>query len=347
MSPSPSQVAPRRVSAPWARWVTVLTVLAAFGLGCGSSSSAEPKPIDAPKPSSDGAVAAYGQHIYWIAGTTGRPDDLVRRFDTTTGKWEQIAAVTQARLHLAAATVGDRIVAVGGMADVGRHSDVVEIYETAKHAWTRTGKLPKAVSAPAAAAIGDVVYVFGGDEVLDPSLQSYDAASVATSAAIRDGGKTVAEIAPMPTAREEACAVAVGDRVYVLGGRMSKSGEDTAFPPATSAVEIYDPAKNAWTAGPEMPRSAVGYAALLGDELVFFGGEPLSTAEPMILEVASGVWRTGKPRDTKTVGDTVEGAVVIDGKLLVVTQVLRGLTEPSIPHVFGYDPRADSWTKVY
>jgi len=334
----------RNIAGTAVGFALALTVVA-----CGessASSSADPVAVDSPVDSSSGAIAASGDSIYWIAGTTGRPDSLVRRYSVGTKSWEKLADSTQARLNLGGVGIGNNIVAVGGMRNVGKFSDLVERYDISSHKWTQIAKLPTAVSSPAVTAASGLVYVFGGKEVKDARLQSYDVASVDMAVAISADGKTVSVLPPMLTARHAAAAVAVGQTIYVIGGRVSISGEDS-LPSSTNVVEIYDVASRSWREGPPMPKDAEGFAAALGSEIVFFGGGPLSPSTPMILDTTSGEWRVGAERDRDMIGSVISGVVAIDRKLYLLTRVLGEISEPSSPHVFEYAPKGDRWTKLY
>ena len=69
------------------------------------------------------------------------------------------------------------------------------------------------------------------------------------------------------------CSVGVGDKIYVIGGRVG-----SAFISGTSnnvdLVEMYDPATNLWTPRTRMPtaRSAIG-AGVYHNPILVAGGE--------------------------------------------------------------------------
>ncbi len=73
----------------------------------------------------------------------------------------------------------------------------------------------------------------------------------------------------MPTPRDHHGAGVLGGVLWVVGGRLGGS-----YARNLATVEGYDPARNAWSAGPPLPtaRSGVG-VAVLDRRLFVFGGE--------------------------------------------------------------------------
>jgi hypothetical protein len=90
-------------------------------------------------------------------------------------------------------------------------------------------------------------------------------------------------------------ACAVDGRVYVLGGCR-------AFGTGLADVEVYDPAANVWTVGPNMPESLYDFgAAVWRDSLVFTlgGGSWHPSAPPTaavwLFDPANSTWHPGTP----------------------------------------------------
>jgi len=71
--------------------------------------------------------------------------------------------------------------------------------------------------------------------------------------------------AHLPTLRDHLIVTAFAGKLYAIGGRYSNN---------LAAVEIYDPAADVWTSGPDMPtaRSGMGFAIIDG-QLHTFAGE--------------------------------------------------------------------------
>jgi len=116
--------------------------------------------------------------------------------------------------------------------------------------------------------VGGRLYVFGGGgprfvslnsvEVYDPKADRWEAA------------------APMPTLRSGAVAAVIDGRVWVVGGGFRKDDGKFRFLPTT---EIYDPARDAWEAGPDMtqPHDYPAMALLDGAIYILGGHHPDAT----------------------------------------------------------------------
>ena len=145
----------------------------------------------------------------------------------------------------------------------------------------------------------------------------------------------------MPTARS-ACGEAVLDgKIYVAGGRDAGG----------SAFEVYDPASDKWEKLPNLPsqRNHLAMAAIGGKIIVGggrtspgFGAERLDVVE--IYDPKTRRWTKGAPLPAPRGGITgaaVGGCMFVFGGEGERSHVL-GLT----PNTYGYDPRADRWTKL-
>lgn len=117
--------------------------------------------------------------------------------------------------------------------------------------------------------------------------------------------------APAPTALTEVAAAAFGGQIWVAGG-YAADGTHVAD------VQVYDPALDAWSTGPDLPEP-VHHAALVstGSELYLIGGyvqpEGIPTAAVRVLDPATGAWRDGPPLPSPRGA----GAAAFDGTRLV------------------------------
>ena len=112
--------------------------------------------------------------------------------------------------------------------------------------------------------------------------------------AISDAGADVALInpsfawspaAPCPTPRFEANGVFVAEELWVMGGFVSKQLD------VTNAVDIYDPATDAWRVGPALPAAQTHMGVVnVGDDVLVVGGFRGTFASARAPAVAD-VWR--------------------------------------------------------
>ena len=171
----------------------------------------------------------------------------------------------------------------------------------------------RARASRSAAALGAAVMLFGAIAGCD---RNNDAApghipTVDTSRWQR--------IADAPTARQEVAAAQVrGESIYVVGGLLADGS-------ATTAVEIYHPVSNRWSAGPPLPvavhHAMAVWTSKLG--LVVMGGFERSLsgrATDAVFALQSGRWVT-LPHLRRTRG---AGAAVIWGERIIVLGGISG-----------------------
>ncbi len=328
------------------------------GSGAGSASvsdeervgeSGDPAACGAPvsdvPSTSDGAVVASGQYLYWLGGTNGMPTTLARRFDTKAKRWERLPSSGTPRMKAAAGLVQGEILVAGGMTGLLKNTATVERFDIAACAWRRAGALGWKSTGPVGAAVGEALFVTGGEVYFGSSLKDFDSESVGLAALVPLRGGEPMEAEKMPTPRGDGAAVAIGEKVYVMGGRRVIKGSDSVFGPASRDVEIFDRATGKWTRGPELPGAGEGHAVAIGAHtIVFFGRDALAPRTPFVLDVAAGTWRAGKARPQE-LADVIEGAGVVDGVIYLVARDVD-LQKPDVVLVLTYDPSADQFTTI-
>lgn len=78
---------------------------------------------------------------------------------------------------------------------------------------------------------------------------------------------TWSEAAPCPVPRFEAMAAVVGGEVWIMGGFLSSALD------VSTRIDIYDPKRDAWRLGPELPGAQThAGVANVGDDVVLAGG---------------------------------------------------------------------------
>jgi len=178
------------------------------------------------------ASAVIDGRIYIAGGIEdGHTIGGTARFDPETETWTVLAPMPRPRNHAAAATDGRRMFVFGGRGPgsgdgnvVANGYDDVQIYDPATDTWTASGEGAEA-PAPLPQARGGVgkavymnglVYVMGG-ETLDGAGATgsgvYSRVDVYDPTADR-----WLEGPPMPTARHGIFPLALGARIYVVGG---------------------------------------------------------------------------------------------------------------------------------
>lgn len=171
----------------------------------------------------------------------------------------------------------------------------------------------------------------GDDAATGPDAAALDAAACST-------------IAPWATAPDvplgavqETAAVAVGDKVYVLGGFSGALG-------VLDAVAVFEPATCAWSAGPALPRPLHHVNAAVVDDTVYIVG----ALEGLEFRATGDVWAwrpgidAGWSARTPMPTGTQRGAAVtaaLDGAIYVA----GGLRGGAVADVSRYTPATDTW----
>jgi N-acetylneuraminic acid mutarotase len=137
-----------------------------------------------------------------------------------------------------------------------------------------------------------------GDDVAG-DIDAGDAAQADAGARSGDAGFFWSEAAPCPLARFEASGAVVDGQLWVLGGFTS------ATLLVTRQVDVYDPAADAWRAGPDLPgaETHIGVLTVESDVIViggftgnFSGGvRPLTTTAVWRWSAAGAAWDAGPP----------------------------------------------------
>ena len=139
-----------------------------------------------------------------------------------------------------------------------------------------------------------------------------------------------------PVAAEGAAVVGVSDLVYRIGGR----GDGGVL----ARVDVFDPAQNAWTAGPALPKAVAGAAAAVsGDRIYLFGGwtdaaSKTPTDAVQVFDTGTRSWSQPTKLPQAVAGATAAAA---GGKIYVIA----GATGPAITGAVRiYDPASHAWS---
>jgi N-acetylneuraminic acid mutarotase/glucose/arabinose dehydrogenase len=250
------------------------------------------------------------------------------------GCWQPKARLSKALLDVGGTALNGKLYVTGGKTPT-TYEKTLYIYDPATDSWTTGADLPGvAVENPALVALGGKIYSFGGQT--DPF------GGAVTKTAVYDPATNVwTLLAPMPTARGGAAAVALGGSLYVIGGMASNGA-------SVNTVEVYNPATNTWSAAPPLgTRRDNAGAAVLGGQIFVFGGRtretngtgPGTLDSVEMLDAASGTW--------------VAKASMPTGRRTMVVGLLRGRAQlmggertasgGTFPQNEEYDPATNTW----
>jgi N-acetylneuraminic acid mutarotase len=226
-----------------------------------------------------------------VLGTLGD-----RAEEAQAAPWELAQPMSQRRSYIAAAEIGGKIYAGGGMVgETGRPLDVVARYDPETDTWETLRRLPEPVRAAAGTAVDGVFYVIGGttEDGNTADVNAYDPDSDMWSPR-----------APLPEPRFNHAAVELDGKIYVLGGYLEGEERRDVF--------VYDPDTNSWSEGPELPIPNHAFDAVAVDgEIWMIGGRRGDEIlhDVWILNPDTGKWREGPtmPEPMELLGADVAG----------------------------------------
>jgi N-acetylneuraminic acid mutarotase len=215
--------------------------------------------------------------------------------------------------------------------------DRVEEYDPETDMWTPRAKMPTPRAWVTASVVGGKCYVIGGGasggftrppalttvEEYDPKMNSWRTR------------------ASLPQGRSSADSAVVNGKIYVIGG-----GEAVWWDtPLHASVAIYDPSKDQWSTGADMPtpRSGLGVAAVNG--LIYAVGgsnydlDPISTNVVERYDPVKNQWTT---RARMPANRHFLTASAYNGKLYAIGGLVDAQTTTSAS-VYRYDPTTNQW----
>jgi hypothetical protein len=216
-----------------------------------------------------GSVRLYGAAVTLASGKVlvagGNEQDTAEVYDPAANAWAPVNGVmSSVRGNFPSATLlpsGEVLIAGGAGADA---TDTADRYNPVTNSFVATASMgtPRAGGHTATALANGNVLVAGGGTG-DPLLSSGEVYNSQTNT-----WTPVSNAMTWPRAHAAAAALPNG-KVLIAGGKSVQSPGTV-----TSSVDIYDPAANAFAAGPAMttPRMFPGSAVLTDGRVLVFGG---------------------------------------------------------------------------
>lgn len=239
-----------------------------------------------PKGTTSFGGAVVGDMLYVYGGNYGSAHEYVHEDQSgdlwkldlkKPGAWEQ--ATGGAKLQgLAMVEHRGLLYRVGGFTATNRSGEKEDLrsqadfarFDPAGSVWESLPSLPEPRSSHDAAVVGDTLYVVGGWNMQGggKGAKWHDAALSLNLAADKPEWRPIASA---PFKRRALAVAAWKGRLYCLGGMQEQGGP-------TTAVAVYDPAKNAWSEG----------AAMLGNAMDGFGSSAFACGNSLYVTTSSG-----------------------------------------------------------
>lgn len=166
------------------------------------------------QPRAAGAAAVVGDYIVIVGGQAN--SELVATTEVFDGRrWRSAAAIPTPREHLAAASDGTHLYAVGGRAlSADKNTAALERYDPATNRWESLAPMPLARGSLGAALVDKRLIAVGGEQPTGVynTVEAYD---------ILTG--TWTDLSPLRTPRHGLGVAALGTSVYALNGAAKPS----------------------------------------------------------------------------------------------------------------------------
>ncbi len=214
--------------------------------------------------------------------------------------------------------------------------------------WMAGPSLPIRVQEIYPAVLDGTLYVAGG---LSPDAGQGPIGISERVFALEPGAQHWRERARLPVPVHHPNLVALEREIYAIGGFTGANGRAWSM---SAAVRVYNPSRNAWTRGPDMPDPyAETVCAAINDRIhVVTGRRPAGSANAqwsdhadtnahVVLDTASGNWTTAAPAPTAR--NSAAGAV-LNGRLHVVGG--RTVSGGNTAAHEIYDPATDRWRRA-
>ena len=279
------------------------------------------------------------------------------------GRWvtDKYAKLPEPGEEFTNVVVNDKLYLLGGNAAVftpgarATRPARVQEYDMTADRWTQKKQMPFFADHMLVATQNNKIYIFGGTGMMRQDDMAgtlngsweYDPAT--------DAWKT---LAAMPTKRTAGAAVAVGGKIYVIGGSTdvaAPDGRNLAAGLVVGTNEVYDPATNRWETKKAMPTPRNHHAiGAINGKIYTIGGRigannigGLVAANTDVVEEydpATDTWRALNRMPTPRSG---HGWAVWQNRIYVVGGEGRDYhMEGVYRDVEVFDPAANEWDKL-
>ena len=198
------------------------------------------------------ATALIDSRVYLFGGYTRgvRSSKSSHVFDPEDGNWTRIQDMPSAVSHLNAVVDGLTVWFAGGFKDGYKGHAIAEVwkYDLEKDRFTAAPLLPEPRAAGGLARVGRHLHYLGGlKSDRDTDAGEHWVLDIDSWSA---GSARWRNAAPLPVPRNQFSTVAVGTKIYAIGGQHHHDSMQLD----QSRVDIYDTATDSWSRGPALPK---------------------------------------------------------------------------------------------
>lgn len=211
----------------------------------------------------DGRVLVTGGLEFDLTSAFGQPPSLgeTEIFDPETGEWQQTAAMSQPAEGQAAILLSDgRVLVVGGTLNNREETNRAEIYDPETDSWIIAEPMSAGRDRPVAVLLSDGrVLVTEDGPFASSSTLTFGAAKGTAEIYDPDTGKWT-PTADLSRPRTGHTLTLLPDGRVLAAGGEDPTGDDYVV---YSTTEIFDPATNSWSPGPDLSKPRGDHTATL------------------------------------------------------------------------------------
>ncbi len=266
--------------------------------------------------------------VYLMAGMTLSENlSTVSAYYPARNTWESKASIPTPRAAAASAVLKDVICVVGGR-NGNSILATLEKYQPRENTWISGKAMPTSRWSLMAAEVNGKLYALGGISGVGNNRKTLDTVE------IYDPDKDTWEMdGRMPQPRHSAATAVVGNRIYVISGKIAAYTEATNSEPITERVDCFDPVSNTWREVKSIPTGRTGARAVVFNERIYVVGGIAKNGEfPVTIDVydpKSDQWEAG-PKLQK--GRSGHACAILNNALYIIggSTVRYGAGTPTI-----------------
>jgi N-acetylneuraminic acid mutarotase len=217
----------------------------------------------------------------------------------------------------------------------------VRVYDPATNNWTRVADMPTGRRWGSASAVNNRCYVIGGLGATAGASSSVEEYNPVTD--------TWRKVAPLPTPRSAHASATVDGKIYVIGGGARPGWRQVG----TAEVGIYDPDRDVWSAGADMPvpRGGAVAGAIDGYIYVVGGSNPEIPNSDLVhrYHPAADSWQQMASLPVEVdfaTAAVLNGSLYVIGGLEETDNLLPSPADNATAAVYRYNPKANQWQRL-
>ena len=263
-------------------------------------------------------------------------------------EWELITQIPTQREDFATAVVENKVYLIGGTLSKNREGpfgiSTAEVYDTQTNTWRRVADMPTPRRLAKAAVVDGIIYIFGGYSSKDRRIRNWKLPLPIE--AYNPQTDTWIQKQDMPVSRINFSLGVVDRKVYLIGG---SEGFGDGQQQRMDRVDIYNPATDTWTMGPNMPtrRETVGVTAVNNRIYVIGGhGWPPAGWGPLltVIEAYDPLSRRWQQKKDMLDFKSVYSRVVVGEAIYLIGGLDR--FSQDLATVDVYNPEKEAWRDI-